>query len=69
METRRNFQISDLDTTDGGRPLASSARLLPPLSNAPMHPERSARRPSQGSLAATLTLLLVVLALLALIAR
>ncbi len=35
----------------------------------PMHPERSARRPSQGSLAATLTLVLVVLALLALMAR
>ncbi len=34
-----------------------------------MHSERSARRPSQGSLAATLTLVLVVLALLALMAR
>ncbi len=33
-----------------------------------MHTERSARRPTQGSLAATLTVVLVVLALLALIA-
>jgi len=34
-----------------------------------MHPERSFRRSSHGSLAASLTVLLVVLALLALIAR
>jgi len=34
-----------------------------------MHPDRSLRRSSHGSLAATVTVLLVVLALLALIAR
>ena len=43
METRRNFQISDLDTTDGGRPLASSARLLPPPPLERPHASRTLR--------------------------